>query len=83
MRGGFRFWLVAVVVLAPLAGAAAQQPGPGTVQPEILLDDSAPRVFEQLGRLFGVRIQVDEELRRPVRLELRQMDLAAGHLGWK
>lgn len=53
--------------VAPLCGA--------TPPADVRLEGPAPAVFEQLGKLYGVRVRVADDLpARPLRLELRQVD---------
>lgn len=62
---------------------AASSPGEAADTPtalppkEVRLSGPAPTVFEQIGKLYGVRVQVDAELpARPLRLELGTTDFA-------
>lgn len=74
--------LLLAVGLAPLVGAAAPVAATGLpateTRAEVQLQAPAPAVFEQLGKLYGVRVQVDADLPQNVlRLSLRQVDFAA------
>jgi hypothetical protein len=74
-------WLSLVLLVAasalPLSAATLDQLPATEVQPEVRLQGPAPAVFEQLGRLFGVRVDVDADFpRRPLSLSLRKVDFA-------
>jgi len=70
--------LVAAVTVQPLMAAPAGQLPATEVRDQVRLEGPASAVFEQLGRLFGVRIDVDADFpRRPLRLALRNVDFAS------
>jgi len=69
--------LLAAVSALPLSAASASQLPATEVRPEVRLQGQAAAVFEQLGRLFGVRVEVDADFpRRPLSLSLRDVDFA-------
>ena len=80
MRGWFHLGTVALLVAAAgalpapaaAAEAAAREPR------EVRLDGPAPVVFQQLGRLYGIRVEAEPTLPpRPLRLRLGEADFAS------
>jgi hypothetical protein len=83
MRGRTRLWaltpLLAGLLLAALPGAAAAAAPPAArAAQDVRLTGPAPVVFQQLGRLYGVRLEVEPTLpARALRLQLGEADFAS------
>ncbi len=61
----------------PLATNAAAQLPPSEPRP-VRLEGPAPAVFEELGNLYGIELQVDPDLpRQPLELRLEETDFAS------
>ena len=61
----------------PAAAAGAARPAPTALR-EVRLTGPAPVVFEQLGRLYGIRVEVEPTLpARALRLRLGEADFAS------
>jgi len=69
---------LALLVTAFAALASAAQTPAAEARRDIRLDGPAPIVFQQLGRLYGIRVRVDPALPpRPLRLRLGESDFTA------